>query len=836
MIAVERVSHVRTTVGAKLRPLGVLGSLGCVAGALYVYRTLGYVDQKTWWLLAAALALSLLWQRGIALTGSAVESGPQAASRERLFVGNFLTLCGAGLWVWAGYALNHDWLRNFDSVWIAWLLAAVILSIGLDLAWGRWPQPRRPARSWPIRLLVVALVGAAAVYRFGSLALFNGATHVTQVEELQVGMFGAIYLQGGRLRWEYLSQAWLAALGIWSGGPTLLGMRIPFVVVSVLKTGPLFVWLRFAVGTVGATVATALFAVSFWDVMLSRIPTNQNALIIAIAFALLAGPARRGRPSAYVWLGLLGGYVAYEYVGYRPLAVLVLLGAAVLSVRDVASSWGRRIARPLITALLVTGMVLPLFLTLHSRGRLYSDYFNGWIRARDQGPYYDPNDSWQATINKRVERSARVASLFFFVGDPNITHNVDGRPLVDPATATLLLIGIGYGIVHAARGVFGLTLLGLAASLAGTLVATGNWDVGRASVAVAYVYGLVGYGAASVFAAFEGTWRRVGRVAAAVLLTAGVLAGAYFNTKTLVDFLWSPLVHQAEFSPLAYLATWLHQHVRDGERVVGISPGNWNVLQPNDGAWLRGGDIPGAMSLNVENALQDWVRNPKPTLLVVDSGTDTPAVKEYLEWLLPGLEMQLEPQVDGGGGDIAFAHLAGPPPDLATRVATLHCRGVQGEYELLGSSGNEVLARVVSVAPFIDRNTWPVAIRVAAFRSEGRGKQIRGKFRTNFSVRQAGDYAFFIETYAATLALQVDGTALNGTGKPMVYLETGTHRLQVDATFDALVDTAMVRLLWHGLDSRNLTELMPLYRIGEEDPQCSPAALAETPTAEDEPH
>src|SRR5262249_7944445 len=156
--------------------------------------------------------------------------------------------------------------------------------------------------------------------------------------------------------------AWLSGFGIHYIGPTLMAMRIPFAVVSVLKTVPLFVWLRLAAGTAGALVGTALYVCSSWDIILSRIPNNQDALIVAAAFALLAGPAGRGRPSAYVWLGFFGGYVLYEYIAYRPLAGFVLAAATVLSLRDTSVSRPLRVARVLIVVAMIGSMATPLFL------------------------------------------------------------------------------------------------------------------------------------------------------------------------------------------------------------------------------------------------------------------------------------------------------------------------------------------------------------------------------------------------------------------------------------------------------------------------------------------
>ena len=111
---------------------------------------------------------------------------------------------------------------------------------------------------------------------------------------------------------------------------------------------PIFAWLRLSVGTLGAAVGCALLAVSFWDVVLSRIPNNHNVLIVATALrAHRRAGAARTTPSAYVLLGFLGGYILHEYVAYRPLAFWALAGGLWWSLTDANVRWPSAHRRPL---------------------------------------------------------------------------------------------------------------------------------------------------------------------------------------------------------------------------------------------------------------------------------------------------------------------------------------------------------------------------------------------------------------------------------------------------------------------------------------------------------
>ena len=826
MQSAESVNRVRGALLPQLRLLGLLLALGCVGGAIYSVQVVGRED-RGWWLLGAGLVVAVLSQIGLHLSGSGRDPAAVTTTRLRVVLGLLLAVCGAALWGWASYKLYANWVVNFDSTWVAWVVASLVLSVGLDVAWGRWRTSRaRPGRAWGMCMVALALLVACGVYRLGNLSTFPGEGHVSQVEELQTGNWGLGYLQGARGRWEYLSHVWLAALGIKLGGPTLLAMRAPFTTASVLETVPLFLWLHFAVGPVGAIAGTALFVFSFWDTVMSRLMNNHNALVVATVFALLAGPARRGRPSAYVWMGLLGGYILYEDVAYRPRALFALVGGTLMSFRDRTVSWILRVFRPLLTLLLIVGMTLPLVLNLYARNRLADEYLNGWNRAKVQEPYYLPSATWQSTAAKRLDRSAMAVALFFFHGDASPVHNIGGHAQVDPVTGALMLLGIAYCIAHLLRGVFGLTVVAFLLTLAGALVVTGNFDVGRAGGTVPYAFALAGVGAASLSATLAGAWGRIGRLGALAALSGAVLVAGYLNTTWMFEFWRSPLVHQHYRRELAYLSTWLREHVQPGERVVGVVPTDWNVLLPNDAAWLRGGELPGKVSFDIEDVLRDWAAHPGKALLMVAAGPTTRPITEYLQWLIPDLQIQWQPDPDGFDGVVAYAHLPKLPDTLAKHLAQWSCHAAHTDFQVIGTNG-EVLDQLTGAAPYIDRTTWPTAICSAANRAEQHGKQVHAVFRTTFAVQTPGSYGFAFETYGGFTTLRLDGELRSSNINAPVALQPGPHTLEVNGTFDSHADGAMTRLLWKGPDSGGQTELMPLYRLVVPDPPCADGTPAE---------
>jgi len=785
---------------------GLVISVACVAVAIYSSR-IDQRDSAAWWLLTVALGLGLLWSMVVGQWGSPPPEGVSTLNWRRGIPGGLLAASGTALFAWAPYVLLQEWEANFDRAWLAWLTGAIALSAGLELLWGRSDESRSPKSQRRFLWSLVALLAIATLYRFFRLGWFPGEGHITQIEELQNGLFGQMYLDGGRWRWEYLSETWLSALAIQLRGPTLNAVREALAVVSTLKVIPVFLWLSYTVGNLGAVIGTALLACSSWDVTFSRIG-QPTQILPAVTFALLAGPVRRGRPGAFVWLGFLGGFLLYAYIAFRPLILFILAGATVFSLRDAGTRWPLRLTRVLLVVAIIVSMGLPLFLNRLS-GRIHLEYFDGLNRARGYNDYYNSNDTWPQALEKRFHRAAGATELFFFHGDLNVTHNIEDRPLVDPVTATLMLLGVAYCLTHLRSGVFGLTLVGFALGIAGTLVVTGNWDLGRVATNMVYPYVLAGYGAAVVASVLGGAWPRGGRRLAIALLAAATLAAFYLNTTFLFRFWNAPEVRRAMHHNLATLSSWLRQNVRLGERAVVISPEVPHVLMPNDGYWLLGGKIPGMATPELAPALQALADHAAPTLLVVYAGSSTAAVRDYLQWLIPGVELQFEGDPEDRGGEIAYAHLPGPCPELRDRIEAARCRGAAVEYTVHDVSGG-TLAQVTRIAPFVDVTTWPAEIDRALERFAQQASHVRVRFQAPLDLATAGAYVFMPQAFSGEVRVAIDGRETDA--RTVVQLDAASHSLSFEARSPA-IRPGMPRLLWRNPQSAEPADLVPLYRL-----------------------
>lgn len=821
---VAALEQTGTTSGR--RAVACLATLASVAAGFVAFEAYNRSD-IAWGFIIAALLLSIVWQWGVALDGPVIEGRSGPTTWPRLVLGLLLAAGGVGLVYLGTDGLLRDWRASFDTTWLAWVGGTALVACGLDLASGRWSRPLPGRVRWLIGV-ITALVVLAALFRLGTFYFFPAPYHVTQVEELQVGALGSDMLSGNRIRWEYLSQAWLGALGLTVGGQSLLAIRLPATILSFLKLIPFFLWMFWAVGPTGAVTASLLLAISGWDTTFARLATNQDVLIVATAFALLSGPARRGRPSAYVFLGLFAGYVMYEYVLYRPLALFAVVGAILVSLRDRHAHWAARLARPLLTIGLFLAMATPLALYLRGTGRT-AEFFDGYGRARANQMYYSASDSWEEMLGKRFDRAVLATNLFFFRGPESPVTNPKAVPLTDPFTAALLVVGTGYAIAHPFRRLFGLTLAAAAVTVGGALVMTGNFDFVRAGSAVGYVFALAGFGAAGIGHALTLPGKPLTRRLAAAVLAGGVLYAASVNLRYLHFFVTAPEIRRAQFRDLAYLSWWIGNNVVDEERLLFVGPNFAYMMEPHDAAWLRGWKKQGRAVWDIQSALSEWALHPGPSILMINAGASSRDVRSYLDWLLPGIQFTVEPGPIGPDRDFLWARAETPPAELARKLERWVCQPVKIRAELLDRNG-DVVETVYGTAGLIDPTQWPAAFQMALRRRGEEAQRMRVRFSGNFSVKEAGAYNFPVEIYPGTGTLAIDGTLVSYPPTATVRLEPGPHRAEIVSEYDPNANAPSFRLYWSGPDTAGAKQLLPFYAIGSERcEESSEAPIAAAP-------
>ncbi|MBN1284437.1 MAG: glycosyltransferase family 39 protein, partial [Anaerolineae bacterium] len=314
-------------------------------------------------------------------------------------------------------------------------------------------EPFRLLRSYitaqPGLLLVIL---AAAGLRLYQLDLVPPGLHHDEVINGQIAeaitreQFVVVHpLGGGRETLYHLALA--ASRALLGGG--VVPMRLPSVLLGLAGILAVYALARRALGGGAALAAAAAMSITFWHVALSRAALRAVAVAPLTAFALLAlwpageGEANTPRRRASLALGgALAGLVAHTYTGaliFYPFLLTWIL------YRLIASRTQRRTNALPTKTLLLNGLPVMLvaaaiaapvgvaLLTLpgaHARVDLLSEQGAlAALRAGDAGPL--------------LRNVAAALGMFFMRGDPQWHYNIAGRPVFDPVSGALMLVGVG---------------------------------------------------------------------------------------------------------------------------------------------------------------------------------------------------------------------------------------------------------------------------------------------------------------------------------------------------------------------------------------------------------
>ena len=295
------------------------------------------------------------------------------------------------------------------------------------------------ALRWPFVVALLALLGVAAALRLACLSSlppglhYDEAANVMLAAEIARGDKAPIFISsytGKEVLFFYWAAAWMRLLG-----ESVLALRLTAAVVG-LCTVAAAAWAacelfhhRPDARWIGALTA-AFLATSFWHLVFSRLGFRAitQPLLQALTVAALWRGLRLERGGWLALAGVLGGATLYTYLAARlfPLPV----GLALLALLA-AEQRGRRLRRLgqialFAAAAAVTAAPLIAYFVAHPAAlttRVGQVAASSWAEA------------WAGI------RACLAA--FFLRGDPYIRFNIPYRPLLEPVTALLFLIGLG---------------------------------------------------------------------------------------------------------------------------------------------------------------------------------------------------------------------------------------------------------------------------------------------------------------------------------------------------------------------------------------------------------
>ncbi len=350
-------------------------------------------------------------------------------------------------------------------------------------------------------------------------------------------------------------------------GQTVAAVRLPAV---LLGTGS--VLLAYGIGRLEfgrriGLITGILMAISIWPIMHSRWGLRAVGLTFFSALTVyLYGQARRAKRRDKIWWlasGVSLGLTIYTYIPARvfPLVILGWFIWIALTRREV---W-RQIRSKFILSLLVALVVFAPFGVYMVRNpekvnqRIATvSGVNAWEMALDGEP---------AAL---VETVSSVLLMFNFSGDTALRYHVDARPVFDPLSGLLFLVGLIASIWLAFnrrsdnRAGYGLILLWLGAMLAPNAILGADTSFLRGAGAIVPVYLLAAIGLDAIYGWLLMHWpnrKKAWRGGLVVLIVIGSLATLADTWRTYF-VLWPEgiVVREVYHAGLARIGDFLNQN------------------------------------------------------------------------------------------------------------------------------------------------------------------------------------------------------------------------------------------------------------------------------------
>lgn len=300
----------------------------------------------------------------------------------------------------------------------------------------------------------------------------------------------------------YFAAPFMKVLGL-----NILAIRLPAAFISLIAAVLIWALARRWFGPVAALTALAAFSVTFWPVAFGRIGLHVVLLVPLATLAVYSiwrAQVAQGR-RAIVWWALSGvciGLSIDTYTAGRILpAILVIFGGYIfIAQRAEWRAWWRGI----IIALMAAGIVAaPLFITL---AQAPAD--------EDQLGFFDIDrplrELRQGNLSPVIETSLNTLGMFAFVGDPLPYYAVPNRPVFEPISAALLLLGLLYSLWHWRQPKFAFVLLWFFISLAPGMLSQPAPNSTRTLGVQTVVFAILGLGVAEVAKRFAKPWLYVG--------------------------------------------------------------------------------------------------------------------------------------------------------------------------------------------------------------------------------------------------------------------------------------------------------------------------------------
>ena len=412
---------------------------------------------------------------------------------------------------------------------------------------------------WALDLTLLAAVTiAAGVLR---LVLLGEIPYGVHSDEAQLGTDARKILHG-QLWTVYTT----AVLGQPSGhayltlpsflllGWTPLAMRLPLALVGLAAVPLLYAVVRQSFGRVEAFFASAMLAVSYWHLFYSRVAhwsISYGTITLLVLLCLLRGMETRRR-AWFAGAGFFLGLGFYTYNIYPVAVAAVFAFLAIVTWTRYRADWRWWSRSMLVFAGVGALVALPMFVYVADPDSFF------WWHVRN----YSEVSVWQTPEYHDENLVGKVRLIFrqieIFAGayayDPAVDFvdgNGDVRPMFDPATVALLILGLGFAWRERRRPV---TVALLCCLLIIPLPAVlQNGSIMRQPVGAApAVMFIAALPLAALWRGCARLWERERRGGAIIMAAAVWVLLALITTTTVHDYFWT--WRKDDFTRLIYFS------------------------------------------------------------------------------------------------------------------------------------------------------------------------------------------------------------------------------------------------------------------------------------------
>lgn len=307
-------------------------------------------------------------------------------------------------------------------------------------------------------VIAVMLLLAAAMLRIINITTLPLGLHDQEIvdirlaENVRQGDVQVFFDVNGEGR-EGIYPMMLAALSAFFGRGTLVYHLISAWTGMIMLAG-VYALARRLYGDLAGLAALALLTFSFWPILLSRtlgretlLPLLTTIVLLAVALGLPIYWRRRGTRTLTTAFGLLGTFVGLSFY-VHPAGLLIALTPLLVIVYLLLSR--QRLTRQTISYIIYTAIIILIVATPYLTSALRLPHLGGVTRLFRGGI---------GSVQPPLERAANGLLALGFQGDPDPTFNLPGRPLFDPVSALLILLGAYIALRHIRKARYAITVI-----------------------------------------------------------------------------------------------------------------------------------------------------------------------------------------------------------------------------------------------------------------------------------------------------------------------------------------------------------------------------------------